>query len=315
MSALTVGVDGGQSQIRLRVSDDPEVLTTSGVSHATAGPAGQPDAATAVVEAVRQLWTPGRGAIARLVVGLTTVPSAAAARQHLAARLAAAVDAGEVWVTGDDVTSHAGALGGRSGVALMAGTGVACLAVDATTGAHRSVDGAGYLIGDEGGGFWIGRHGVRAALRAHDGRGPATALTRTIGERLGDLEGLAARVHAGPRPVDTIAQQAVAVLEAADAGDEVAAAIVATAAARLAESARAALALLREPAPALALGGRLLLGHPGLADAVVADLRTTHPDLRVTTAPGAGLDGACALAAAGDPAPYEELITVHRQRP
>src|SRR5690606_6861806 len=115
VSALTVGVDGGQSQIRLRVSDDPEVLTTSGVSHATAGPAGQPDAATAVVEAVRQLWTPGRGAIARLVVGLTTVPSAAAARQHVAARLAAAVDAGEVWVTGDDVTSHAGALGGRSG--------------------------------------------------------------------------------------------------------------------------------------------------------------------------------------------------------
>ena len=56
------------------------------------------------------------------------------------------------------MTSHAGALSLGWGVSLVAGTGVACLAVPAE-GEPRIVGGHGYLLGDEGGAFWIGREG------------------------------------------------------------------------------------------------------------------------------------------------------------
>jgi N-acetylmuramic acid 6-phosphate etherase len=87
-----------------------------------------------------------------------------------------------VAVTSDAVIAHAGALNGQPGVVLVVGTGVNALAIDAD-GALRSADGWGPWLGDEGGGAWIGAAGLRAALRAHDGRGPSTALLDAARER------------------------------------------------------------------------------------------------------------------------------------
>jgi N-acetylglucosamine kinase-like BadF-type ATPase len=41
-------------------------------------------------------------------------------------------------------------------------------------------DGLGWLLGDQGSGFWIGRQTVVAALADLDGRGPATGLTELV---------------------------------------------------------------------------------------------------------------------------------------
>lgn len=70
------------------------------------------------------------------------------------------------------------------GVALIAGTG----AVGARIMAGRLVtvaDGTGWLLGDKGSGFWLGREVARAVASALDGRGPATALTGLV---LAELE-------------------------------------------------------------------------------------------------------------------------------
>ena len=62
------------------------------------------------------------------------------------------------------------------GYALVAGTGAA--AVRVRGGEVEAVcDGLGWLLGDDGSGFWIGREVARAVAAALDGRGPATALT------------------------------------------------------------------------------------------------------------------------------------------
>ena len=50
---------------------------------------------------------------------------------------------------------------------------------DAAGRAARS-GGWGYLLGDEGGGFWIGRAALSAVVRQFDGRGPATLLTEMV---------------------------------------------------------------------------------------------------------------------------------------
>ena len=65
------------------------------------------------------------------------------------------------------------------GYALVAGTGSAAIRVQAGSIA-RVADGLGWLLGDAGSGFWIGREVVRSVLAAVDGRGPATALTDVL---------------------------------------------------------------------------------------------------------------------------------------
>ena len=75
------------------------------------------------------------------------------------------------------------------GLALIAGTGSVAARVQnralvATSG------GDGWLLGDDGSGFWIGRRAVRAALRAADGRDVPTSLVTLVGRALGVPEGV-----------------------------------------------------------------------------------------------------------------------------
>ncbi|HEX5475654.1 MAG TPA: BadF/BadG/BcrA/BcrD ATPase family protein [Vicinamibacterales bacterium] len=61
-------------------------------------------------------------------------------------------------------------------VVIIAGTGSIAYGRNATNQAARA-GGWGYVLGDEGSGYWIGRAALRAVLRESDRRGPATALT------------------------------------------------------------------------------------------------------------------------------------------
>ena len=306
--SVTVGIDGGQSQIRMRISNESRSDSTPGVSHL------ESDTVTSVVEAVDQLWGGRTTRIDRLVAGLTTIPATEAERRILAARLAEATGASEVWVCGDQVTAHAGALDGATGVVLSVGTGVACLAVDGSSGDHRTFDGAGYLVGDEGGGFWLGRSGIRAALAADEHRAPPTSLTAAVAAELGPLDTAAVRLHANPRAVDSIAQMAVVVLAEAEAGDEVADAIVSDAATRLVTTVSAAVSFLSpSPAVSVAIDGRLLLNDNQLAARFFSKLEASHPSVSVSRARGSSLDGACTLAEGADPGSYRELVTTLRR--
>ena len=56
----------------------------------------------------------------------------------------------------------------RPGAVVAAGTGLIAIGTDLAS--WRRADGWGHLLGDCGGGAWIGRAGLEAALRAHDGR-------------------------------------------------------------------------------------------------------------------------------------------------
>jgi N-acetylglucosamine kinase-like BadF-type ATPase len=65
---------------------------------------------------------------------------------------------------------------GEPGVVVISGTGSIAYGRNANGEAARS-GGWGYVLGDEGSGYWIGRAALRAVLRAADYRGPRTALT------------------------------------------------------------------------------------------------------------------------------------------
>lgn len=70
------------------------------------------------------------------------------------------------------------------GHALIAGTGAVGARIEA--GQLASVaDGTGWLLGDSGSGFWLGREVAQAVGAALDGRGPATDLTELLLAELG----------------------------------------------------------------------------------------------------------------------------------
>nr|BFD80811.1 BadF/BadG/BcrA/BcrD ATPase family protein [Streptomyces sp. Xyl84] len=174
-----------------------------------------------------------------LCVGAAGAASAPEAARDLAQRLLEDLPAQEVAVTSDAVTAHAGALGTRPGVVLALGTGSVALGIG-DDGTYARVDGWGPWLGDEGSGAWIGAAGLRAALRAHDGRGPATALLAAAVERFGDPERLPAALDRDGNPARTAASFAPDVARVAAAGDESAAAVLREAAAALGEAVLAA---------------------------------------------------------------------------
>ncbi|WP_240563027.1 N-acetylmuramic acid 6-phosphate etherase [Mycobacterium sp. IS-1264] len=200
--------------------------------------------------------------------GALAAPDAARALGHA---LLASLRAERVAVTSDAVIAHAGALDGKPGVVLIVGTGVVALAIGAD-GTLRTADGWGPWLGDEGGGAWIGTAGLRAALRAHDGRGPTTTLLDAARARFGAPETWPAQLTGAA----ALASFAPEVLAAQD--DSVASAIVSAAAEALGATAHAAgdgpvamvggltgVEALREqldlvPAAGDALGGALRLG-------------------------------------------------------
>ena len=57
---------------------------------------------------------------------------------------------------------------------VIAGTGSIAYGRNDRNQAARA-GGWGYMLGDEGSGYWIGRAALRAVLRESDRRGPATA--------------------------------------------------------------------------------------------------------------------------------------------
>ncbi|WP_194409631.1 BadF/BadG/BcrA/BcrD ATPase family protein [Microbacterium cremeum] len=280
-------VDGGQSAVRVRHS--------SGVAADAPGVSwGGADTVAATADAVLSAWRSAGSPLTRIaVLGLTTVPEDVGERDRLAQLIAATMGAERLLICDDGVTSHAGALGGGWGIVLAVGTGVACVARPRTGGA-KFIGGHGFMLGDEGGAFWIGRAGLAAALRAADGRGIPTRLQLSTAEAFGDVHGLHIRIHADPRAVDRIARFAPAVIHAAREGDPVAREILDTALVELTACVRAGWAAAgREPGSPLAVVGRLAEElRPELEDT----LRGLAGLVDLRAALGGGLDGAERLA-------------------
>ena len=195
----------------------------------------------------------------------------------------------------DSVTSYLGALGDVPGAVVASGTGVVTLAAGDQDLAR--VDGWGHLIGDAGSGFWIGRAGLDAVLRAHDGRGPATALSEAVRPDFPDIEAAYLVLQADPLRVSRIASYARTVAELA-ATDAVCAGICRRAAAELVASVVAGLSRVGQADrddPAVSALGKVFRGEV-LSAEFARLLRERFPAVRLVPAAGTGLDGAARLA-------------------
>jgi len=130
----------------------------------------------------------------------------------------------------DSVSALACVTAGKPGVVVIAGTGTIAYGMNAR-GETAKASGWGYLLGDEGGGFWIAKQAIAAACRAYDGLGEATALTPLLLQAAGveDLWGLHGFIYSGRMSRAEMAALASVVPEAARMGDGAARRILAEA--------------------------------------------------------------------------------------
>ena len=136
------------------------------------------------------------------------------------------------------IALEAGAPGGP-GVAVVAGTGSIAYGRDARGRAARA-GGWGYVLGDEGSGYWIGRQALRAVVRETDRRGASTMLTARALTHFGVTrpQELIREIYAGGVRPSAVASFASEVQAAFEAGDSAAIAILEAAARELVLSAR-----------------------------------------------------------------------------
>ncbi|MFJ3160768.1 N-acetylglucosamine kinase [Streptomyces kanasensis] len=235
-----------------------------------------------------------RGPVAVAVGAAGTAGLGDRLRAELPGALRETLGVGRLALASDAVTAYAGALGPRPGTVVAAGTGLVALGTDLVR--WRRADGWGHLLGDCGSGAWIGRAGLEAALRAHDGRrGGSAALLARAETVFGPVAGLPGALYPRPDRAAVLASFAPHVARcAAETGDPVAAGVMALAARHVAEAAAAVHP--REGGGVVALtGGLCHLGDPLLVP-LRAELGRHLPGTRTVPAAGDPLSGALALA-------------------
>jgi N-acetylglucosamine kinase-like BadF-type ATPase len=203
-----LGIDAGGSGTRVVVLEDGTV---------TPRPAGPP---------MNALLTDGFAGALREIIGAAGATAAGiglpgVGPQDQARRLGETLTRQTgcpVHVTGDAESAQAGAFRGAPGIVVIAGTGSAAFGWDGESSARAG--GHGFLLGDEGSAYWIGRAAVRAALRWEDQMGGSELIHRAVIQATGSsLDALIADVctHPAERGRLTALAPVVTALAAEDA--------------------------------------------------------------------------------------------------
>ncbi|MGQ9560990.1 MAG: N-acetylglucosamine kinase [Candidatus Oleimicrobiaceae bacterium] len=236
-----VGVDGGGTRTRaLLANDRGEILAQAeaGVANVQViRPEKLSGLITEVLSELRQHSGEPDLVPDYMYLGLAGA-GRASDREAAQAALASAGVAKALTVDTDASIALAGAFPMGPGIIIIAGTGSICYG-KAASGDIVRCGGWGYLLGDEGSGYFIGREALVAALKDLDGRGPATTVRRRLEQacQVERIDLVISRVYGGDLDRAAIASFAPLVFEEAAAGDVVAKGIVAAAGRDLGEMA------------------------------------------------------------------------------
>ena len=190
---------------------------------------------------------------------------------------------------------------GKAGVVVIAGTGSIAYGRNERNEAARA-GGWGYMLGDEGSGYWIGRAALRAVLREADRRGPETRLTGLLLHYFGvpRAQDLIHHVYHGTLRPAAIAALAQCVMGAFRDGDAVAIGILRGAADELESSALSVarrLDLVGSPFPFVLAGG-IFRAVPWLEEELTRRLPLASPRSRALSLDVEPAAGAVRLALA-----------------
>jgi glucosamine kinase len=315
LKSLYVGIDAGGTGTRAAVAAADGMLLAIG-EEGSSGTDGGADGQRLLRNRLAWVLEPleaqtrSRRCVVHLGMrGLSVTDRRAAALAELHQRLPQA----RLEVTNDAAIALAGGLAGQEGVAVLAGTGSIAFARRGD-GKEFRAGGFGYLLGDEGGGYWLGREALAASLRSLEGRGPATTLGNRLRRTLGvqSVADMVGWLYRGHDQVPRLARLAPQVARAASGGDAVAVDLVTRAAHALAELASSAARLAWSDAPpdpllVVRCGGIWSIG-PLLIEPFERELTERLPSARGVSPRLPPVGGAILLAMTADRGPVGDDV-------
>ncbi len=293
-----LGLDIGGTRSRAQLCVDGKVVAEGKAASASLVAVGAASARAALADLLGQLPLDPLRRLDAVCVGAAGA-SVPGTRQFLTEHLAPLTRSGHVMIVKDAMLILPAA-GLDAGIALICGTG--SVAVGCYRGREVQSGGWGYLLGDEGSGYWM----VRAALRVLLDRRDRGAPLGELGDRLlaaagaDHIAGVHELVYAQARP-RLWAGHAQLVLTSDDPS---AAAITAAAADALAGLAVSAAERLGAPPglPVVLSGG--LFRHAELETTVRIAIEEARPGSDIRTLARQAVTGAVRLAMAKARAPY-----------
>ena len=236
---FVLGIDaGGTKTVCLLADEHGHVLRSARGPGANLASLGELEVEKVLHEVMEQAVTGQSGVPAVICLGIAGVDRVedAAIIRSIMRRIG---NKAPVLVVNDALIALEAGAGDGPGIVLIAGTGSICYGRNERGQAARA-GGWGYILADEGSGWWMGQRAVQAVMRHADGRGPATSLTSRVLAHFGVSEAgmLVHEVYYHDPRRRLIAGLGPAVQAAVDEGDAVARQIVAEAAGELALAAR-----------------------------------------------------------------------------
>ncbi|MEK4630288.1 MAG: BadF/BadG/BcrA/BcrD ATPase family protein [Solibacillus sp.] len=183
----------------------------------------------------------------------------------------------------NDVEATLKGLGNDHVSILLSGTGAICYSF--RNGQVYRAGGWGHRIGDEGSGYWIGKHIAKAIFRAADGRNEQTVLTDIIlrEHHVATTDELFNLIYSSDYTNARLARFSSCLQQAVELGDHVAIHIAKKAADELALLTTTVLknAKYKNGVHTLYLNGGVLKNTPSIADPLKQQLQEVFPDLSI----------------------------------
>ena len=156
-----LGIDAGASATQWVLHNGDEI-----VSRGTAGPIdghiSRPESKARMQSTLKQIASEGRSEVAAITIGLTGIAETNNERAETLEIIDGVFPGARLELLSDIHLAYRVHFAHNPGVLLYAGTGaVACTKINDEL---VRVGGWGYLLGDEGAGYWIGREAIRALM-------------------------------------------------------------------------------------------------------------------------------------------------------
>jgi glucosamine kinase len=283
-----LGLDAGGTATRWAVADAQGAVLREGAAGAISGlqlaDGAGPAAVLQTLQQIAAAVTAVGSSVTAVAAGITGLD---AAQVPLMQRLLAqAFGAAQALACNDiELLCRAHTQPGSGALVLVAGTGSIAAALDAA-GLLQRAGGRGVLIDDAGGGAWIALQALRLVWRAEDAQAGASErgpLAQALAAAVGGAGWAAARQRVYGASRGELGLLALAVAEAAHAGDADALALLQRAGYELARLVRALAQRLAQPPARVLLSGRVFDLHPAVATALGQALPPHTPLQHIAT--------------------------------
>jgi glucosamine kinase len=293
--ALFLAIDAGGTKTRCLLADESKILGRAVTGSVKIMRVGEAEASARLRDLLAEVSVAAGvqlSGVTRTCIGLAGYTIEAV--REWARREIAKSAGGTVLLSGDEEIAFDGAFRGGPGILVVAGTGNNVMGRVAD-GTIYSAGGWGPVLGDEGSGFWIAQEALRAGFWARD-RGIATTLLAEIGEFWG-LKTIGEIVEmANARPGPDFPALTPIVVKCAEAGDELAIAVLDRAGAELAELVALVALKMEESGPQPSIGvaytGSVLEHIAMVRTSMIAALQKSAPHVHVMEGAVDALEGA-----------------------